>query len=133
VFEKTNDNTFKIKIYGGFIYNNKDKNEFIRKSHKNVISTQLNNLDIVNTINYLSSVKFCINNNVLNFILNLINNNDDRIFNLIKINLHPKTKDIFKLNLLKYKNQNELNEILKHNSQYYNDNTILQTALLFSD
>jgi len=121
-----------IKNHGGFLSNNKNKTKLIRKSHKNIGETKLHTLDIVNTINYLSSVKYCINNNVLNYIFNLLEINNEHILNLIKIDLHPKTKEAYKSSAPKIKKY-ELNEILKHNSQFYSDKTILQTALLFSN
>ena len=116
--------------YGGYLSNKNNKIELIHKSYKNIGITRLNNLQIINTVNYLSSTKFIINNNVLFYIFKLLNNNDKRIYNLIKTNLHPKTNEIHILTMSN--KNNELNNILKHNSQFYNDNTVLQTALLFS-
>jgi hypothetical protein len=118
--------------YGGFITNNKeDKKSFIRKSYKNIGVSILYNKNIINTINYLDSIKFCINNNVLNYIFNLLLNNNKNILNLIKLNLHHNTNNLY---LLKYnKNMNEFNTILEHNSQFYNDNNVMQISLLLSE
>jgi hypothetical protein len=122
---------FYIKKYGGFISNKNNKKHYLKKSHKNIGPSKLHNLDIINTINYLSSIKYCINIDLLKIIFELLDKQDDRINKLIKINLHPKTKDIFDLSYDKDK-QIELYEILKYNSQYYRDRTVLHLALLFS-
>jgi DNA-dependent RNA polymerase len=90
------DNNIIIKNYGGFLSNNKNREELIRKSRKN-----------------------------------LLEKNDERIINLIKINLHPKTKEMYKSS--SEIDKLELINIMRHNSQYYSDNIILQLALLFSD
>jgi hypothetical protein len=122
---------YKEQVYGGFILNKDHQNKLLRESNKSIGKTRLNNLDLVKTVNYLSSIKYCVNNNVLNYILNSLKSNEKNILNLIKVDLHPETKNLFKLNVKKefYK----LNTILKHNSAYYNDNTVLQIALLFSE
>jgi len=127
---KENEQSIVISNYGGFISNKNNKSSFIRKSHKNVGFSRLKNKDIINTINYLSSIKYSINNNVLNYIFKLLINNDERIYNFINLDLHPKTKEIHKLTITK--NMIELNLIQKHNSKYYSDKTVLQTAFLFS-
>jgi hypothetical protein len=132
VFNKgKNEGQFYIKKYGGFISNKNNKNNFLKKSHKNIGLSKLHNLDLINAINYLSSIKYCINHDLLKIILDLLDNSDDRVNKLINITLHPKTKDIFDLSNEKNK-QIELYEVLKHNSQYYCDRTVLQTSLLFS-
>jgi hypothetical protein len=125
------EDKFYIKKYGGFISNKHNKKHYLKNSHKNIGPSRLHNLDIINAINYLSSIKYCINHDLLKIIFELLDKNDERITKLIKINLHPQTKDIFELSQDKNK-QKELYEILKHNSQYYGDRSVLQTALLFS-
>jgi hypothetical protein len=122
---------FYIKNYGGFISNKNNKNNFLKKSHKNIGLSKLHNLDLINAINYLSSIKYCINHDLLKIVFELLDKSDDRITKLVKIDLHPQTKDVFKLSTDKNK-QKELYDILKHNSQYYGDRTVLQNALLFS-
>jgi hypothetical protein len=123
---KTNE----ITSYGGFLSNIDNKKSYIRKSNSNVGVIKLKNSNIINTINYMSSIKYIINNKVLTFILKLLENSDDRILKLIILKPHPKTKDIYKLNL-SHKHA-ELNEIFKYNSQYYCYKSVLQTAILFS-
>ena|ERR1700719_3522045 len=87
-------------------------------------------MDIINTTNYLSSIRYCINNDVLNYIFDLLENEDKEILKIIKLNIHPQTKEIYKLS---FSNKiNELNLIFKHNSQYYSDSTVLQLALIYS-
>jgi len=125
------EDKFYIKKYGGFISNKRNKKHFLKKSHKNVGPSRLHNLDIINAINYLSSIKYCINVDLLKIIFELLNKNDDRINKLIKISLHPQTKDVFKLSKDKEKKK-EFYEILKHNSQYYVNRGVLQIALLLS-
>jgi hypothetical protein len=125
------EDRFYIKKYGGFISNKNNKKHYLKKSHKNIGPSKLHNLDIINSINYLSSIKYCVNVGLLKIIFELLDKNDDRINKLIKINLHSKTKDVFNLSNDKNK-QIELYDVLKHNSQYYRDRTVLHLALLFS-
>lgn len=56
--------------------------------------------------------------------------NNEKINELIKLNIHPNTKNIYILNLRK--KYGDISEIHKHNSQYYSDKTIITNALLFS-
>jgi hypothetical protein len=125
------DDKFYIKKYGGFISNKNNKKHYLKKSNKHIGPSKINNLDIINTINYLSSIKYCVNINLLKIIFDLLDKNDDRINKLIKTNLHSKTNEIFDLSNNKDK-QIELYEILKYNSQYYRDRTVLHLVLLFS-
>jgi hypothetical protein len=102
------------------------------KSHKNSGKTTLDNLNIINSINYMGSIPYSINTKVLKHLLNLIQGsaNKDKINELIKLNIHSNTKNMFKLNLThKY---GELNEIAIHNSQFYNNKSIILSAILFS-
>jgi len=121
---------FKFKIYGGFISNKKNKYDFIRKSHKNLGLTQLNDLKLVKAINYLSSIKYKINNKVLESIFKLFEENDNRIIGIINIKIHPDTKECY--NLYSKGDYAKLNDILRHNSKFQNDSAILENALLFS-
>lgn len=132
---------FDIIEFGGLLSNRKNKNSFIIKSHKNSGETKLDNEDIINTINYLSSIPFTINTQVLKHLLILINGNycennstawvvraliNERII----LNMHPETSKLYNLGL---KNkQGKIQEILKHNSQYFSDKSIITSALLFS-
>jgi len=126
----TFEKNYNINNYGGYLLNKENNNDIIRQSKKSIGVTRLYNLDIIQAINCLSSIKYSINNNVLIFYFNLLEKNDERLLNLIKIDLHPNTKNIQDL---KFSINNiELNQILKHNSQYYCDSTVLQNALLFS-
>jgi DNA-directed RNA polymerase len=76
-------------------------------------------------VNYLSSIKFEINKNVLDYILNLLDKKDERIIELVKIKFKKLTRETF------FKKDKELYTTLQHNSQYYNDSSVLQVALLF--
>lgn len=78
------------------------------------------------------SIPFAINTKVLKHILNLIQNSDNnnKIKELIKLNIHPNTHNMLKLNLThKY---GELNDIAIHNSQFYSDKSIILSAILLS-
>nr|QWO71408.1 RNA polymerase [Termitomyces sp. K2P1] len=127
-----------INQYGGFLLNSINKNDFISKSQKNSGVTKLDNLKIIDTINYLGSIPFEINTHVLKHIMSLIVAterdpllyNQEKLNELIKLNIHPNTKDIYNLNLSK--KFGEVEEIQKHNSQFYSDKTIITNALLFS-
>nr|QWO71405.1 RNA polymerase [Termitomyces sp. K1Ag] len=127
-----------INEYGGFLLNSINKNDFISKSQKNSGATKLDNLKIIDTINYLGSIPFEINTQVLKHIMSLIVAterepllyNQEKLNELIKLNIHPNTKDIYNLNLSK--KFGEVEEIQKHNSQFYSDKTIITNALLFS-
>jgi DNA-dependent RNA polymerase len=135
--------SFEFKKYGGLILNEETKNSFITKSHKNTGETKLENSNIIDTINFLSSIAFTINTPVLKHLLFIIkgNYNDDKengagcevsaaIKKLIKLNIHPETKNMYNLSLRK--KQGEILDILTHNSQYYSDKSIITSALLFS-
>lgn len=127
--------SYNINKYGGRLLNNIDKKEFINKSIKNSGQIKLDNLDIVNSINFLSSVPFAINTQVLKHIFNIIANeaqlfNKLKINELIKLNLHPNSKNSYMLN--KYKKYGDLFEIKTHNSQYFMDKSIITSALMFS-
>jgi hypothetical protein len=147
--------------------NNIDKNEFIHKSTKNSGETSLVNLDIVNCINYMSSIPYQINTDILKHILilyarsslfaegaktnttttsstNFSSNevkwsgdegssipSNEKIKDLIKLNLHPNTRNMYKLQL-KHKH-GEINDILIHNSHFYSDRSIILYSILFAD
>jgi DNA-directed RNA polymerase len=121
---KLEEGEYTVDKYGGFLLNSLNKIELIHKSKKSYGSTKLSNLDIVNTVNYLSSTKFEINKKVLEYILNLLDNKDERITELVKINFKNLTPGAY------FKGDKELYATLKHNSQYYSDSSILQVALL---
>jgi DNA-dependent RNA polymerase len=137
------DKNFEIIKYGGLILNEENKNSFITTSHKNNGETKLENSNIIQTINFLSSIAFTINTPVLKHLLFLIkgNYNDDKengvgsemsaaINELIKLNLHPETKNMYNLSLMK--KEGEILDIKIHNSQYYINKSIMTSALLFS-
>jgi hypothetical protein len=75
---KESDSLFKIKNFGGYLKNNKNKKEFIRQSQKCVTPTKLMTLDLTYAVNYLSSIEYSINNNVLNYIFDLFIKNDKK-------------------------------------------------------
>lgn len=133
------DKSFEIKNYGGYLLNNNNKNQFSSQSPVNIGNIKLNNLNIINTINYLGNIPFSINIPVLKHLLNLVTvssaapklYNSNKINELIKLNIHPQTKNLFKLT---YSNKlGDVLDIQKHNSRFYSDKTSITTALLFAN
>jgi hypothetical protein len=61
----------------------------------------------------------------------LLKNNNKNILNLIKLKIHPETKNIYKYFL--EKKWNDIDLIQKHNSQYYNDSAVFYIVLLFKE
>jgi DNA-directed RNA polymerase len=118
---------YMISKYGGYLLNNFEHNHFIHKNPINDSIIKLINEDIINTINYIQSVPFQINLNVLHHILNLIIDNkhlDDPFF----FNIHNETKK-----LDEYKKNRELskvNEILRQNSIANTNLATLSAAIL---
>lgn len=132
-------NSYKINRYGGFLLNSINKIDFISKSQTNSGEIKLDNFNIIDCINYLGSIPYTINTEVLKHLLNLIKDKDmdgkqahlyKKINELIKLNMHHDTKNIFNYTLKK--KYGELSEIYKHNSQFYGDKSIITSALLFS-
>jgi DNA-directed RNA polymerase len=122
----TSNNT--IVNYGGLYFNIEEKKALFRRSASNIDQTFFINRDLIETVNYLSSIQYSINKKVLLFILSLLDNKDERMLNLINIDKHPNTKKIIDLNLQhKYA---ELNLIYKHNAKFFTDKTVLDLALL---
>jgi DNA-directed RNA polymerase, mitochondrial len=131
VYRGKKEDKFYIKKYGGFISNKHNKKHFLKNSHKNIGPSKLHTLDIINSINYLSSIKYCINIDLLKIVLELLDKGYEGITKIVKINLHPQTADMFNLSQDKDK-QKEFYGVLKHNSQHYGDRVVLQIALLLS-
>jgi len=100
-------------IYNSFdtIIKNKYDNKFITEGQEN----------IVDTINYLNKIKFRINNDVLDYIVNEWNDGNSKLFNGLNA---PKVDD-------KKLNSKERLLIVSHNSQYWNMRNILNLAILY--
>nr|QWO71409.1 RNA polymerase [Termitomyces sp. T123] len=128
---------FKIINFGGYLLNSINKNQFINESYKNNAKTTLDDLKIIDCINYLGSVPYTINTQLLNHVLNLVNANDsgvysnDKINEIIKLNMHPNTMNIYNLTLSK--KSGDISDIQAHNSQFYSDKSVITYALIFSD
>nr|QBM31616.1 hypothetical protein [Arthrobotrys musiformis] len=120
-------NEYKIIKQGGFLSQNFKKNKFIQSNPKNKGLTKLYNDHIVNTINYIQSINYIINKDVLKIILKNINLGilDD----LILLNIHPETSNIMKL--ISKKEKSLVKSILKHNTKSYIDRIILTNAILY--
>jgi len=117
---------FKIIEYGGYINNKLDRNSFMHKSLKNSGSTKLYDDKIIKTINYIQSIPFKINLNMLYHILNIIKDNIILDESLV-FNLHSKS-----INLVKIKedgNTVKVNEILRHNSYVHTNISTISTSL----
>jgi DNA-dependent RNA polymerase-like protein len=118
---------YKIIKFGGYLKNNLEHNQFIHKNPINAGKLKLINLDIIKTINYIQSVPFIINLNVLEHILNwiVVNKNleDPLFFNKHEetniFNEHKTNKNLFKVN-----------EILRHNSLYRINLEVINSAIL---
>ena len=122
-------NSNEIINYGGYINNKDDKINYIHLSYKNKGRIQIENTNIVNTINFIQSTPFVINLKVLYYILKSINNNINLGDDIFAANIHNETNK-----LLEYKNNGDMVkvvEILRHNSIYHNTYSTLSAALLF--
>jgi len=122
---------YKIINYGGYLLNNNIKEHFIHNSYSNAGVNKLENNGIIKTINYLNKVKLNINIPVLTIILNLLENNASKIHEIIQTKLHPDTSKLF--NLQMEGDWGNVITILQHNNHYYQDMTILYTALTYSN
>jgi len=117
----------KIIKFGGYLKNNFERNHFLHKNPINDGKFILNKLDIIKTINYIQSVPFIINLNVLHHLLNWINEEielDDPLFfkkhnETNKFDEYKKNKDLFKVN-----------EILRQNSLYNINLEVITSAIL---
>ncbi len=109
---------------GGFILNNNYHfDEIIHQGFNNITPTTISDKNrIYGQINYMSKIPFKINKEVLNYILA-----NGVEMNLILGSLHPKTEIFEKLE------NNEKQEILAHNSRYFQEKNILGIAQLFKD
>jgi hypothetical protein len=72
----------------------------MRKSFTNLGNINFKNEDIINTINYLASVKFSLNYNVLHYIIELLKINNTQILEYVKLNPHQNNKRIIHINLI---------------------------------
>jgi DNA-dependent RNA polymerase len=126
---------FKIINYGGFLLNSTNKISFINDSYKNNGKTILDDVKIIDCINYLNSIPYTINKQVLNHVFNLFNARESGIYSnnkineLIKLNMHPNTTKLYNLTIKK--KYGEITDIYKHNSQYYSDKSVITYALIF--
>jgi DNA-directed RNA polymerase len=125
--DTNNDN---ILTYGGYLTNLNNKNHYIHKSHKNVGITKLINNDNIDCINYLQSIPFIINKELLNYLIDCINNNFD-FNNLLPLELHSETNNLYKY-ILK-KDNILINNILSNNSKFNENRSYLSLAMLLQD
>jgi DNA-directed RNA polymerase len=109
--------------YGGYLNNNNEYEPLIKPSRKSGLKTKYNHNkeDIFNSVNYMSQIPYCINKDVLNFIL-------DNYQNLgLKSNLHPLTSKYYSFS---YKNKSEIET---HNSLFYLQKNIIGLAKLLTN
>jgi DNA-dependent RNA polymerase len=123
-----NSGEYIIEKYGGFYLKEFKRESFIHNNPKNSGKTKLINYDIINTINYIQSISYTINKEVLKFLFECLA--EGELKDYICLDMHPNTKDYFNL---KVKNEKKglITKILKHNSKYYLDRTILTNAILY--
>jgi len=117
-------NPWNANNYGGYLLNEGyHYTHFIHQGNRNFNKTRvLKGEDrVYNQINYMNSVPFKINTNVLDYILNYGVRDG-----LILEGLHPKTME-------KTLESWEKEEVMKHNSRYYLEKNILGIAILFRD
>lgn len=101
-------------------------NTIVRQNTFNKYDSIISNHQI-ETINFLNSREFEINQEVLSVLMNDWNNKDNsKIFKGIN-KLHPRTAELDKLNL------KDKTEVMSHNSKYWNYSNILNIALLMKD
>jgi len=84
--------------------------------------------DVIHCINYLQSVPFIINKELLNYLLDCIENNIN-LTDILVINLHPDTNKIYTLK----KDEVLVKNILSSNSKYYENRSHISLALLLQD
>jgi hypothetical protein len=122
---------------GGYLLNNQYFfNDLIHQGINNVTPTIIDKKnDIYEQINHMSCVPFKINKNVLNFVLKY-----GEQMGLIKGSLHKKTLEMNALETPKEKKDffsklpSEVKQdMLAHNSQYYQEKNILGIAKLYSN
>jgi DNA-directed RNA polymerase len=111
----------------------KKKHLFLHNSNKNAGVIKIINKNIIKSINYLSNIELTININVLKVIFKLLEIKNENLNKLILVKLHSETPNLFKLKLSGIINTGKVQEILRHNSQYYNNTSILMTALAYSN
>jgi DNA-dependent RNA polymerase len=138
VIEIKNENEYKIKKYGGFLSNRYDRKHFIHRNLKNLGTIKLINDKIINTLNYIQSIPFIVNLNVLYHILNLIKEGKQFEEPLLFF-YHSETVNLknFYAELTNEKEKSKIKElkikiyeILRHNS-YVNINiSTISTAVL---
>lgn len=127
------DDTNEVKDYGGYLINANNKHHLIHKSYKNMGTTKFVTSDNINSINYLQSVPFVINKELLTYLLHCINNNiaAPLLNHHLITHLHPDSKQLFYLNLKK--KDILVKEILAYNSKYYEHKMNLSLAILLAE
>ena len=120
------NNEFKISESGGYLHNELEKVSFFHKSPRNVGVNRLLTDGVVETINYLQSVKFKINGDVLNVITDCLQ--DGTLARITPIKPHDLTNSIKELR--DKKDFLLLEKIVKFNSIVYNNVNIITNALI---
>ena len=125
------DGNGEIVEYGGNLNNGEYRFKSLRNmSYENFSVKKMNySYDNIFTINRMNNIEYRVNNRVLNILIEkeyYINGNK-----LINFKSHPETEL-----LNKYRENNNLikiNEITKYNSKYYEDTSIINIAMLYSN
>lgn len=102
---------------------------FVHKSYKNLGFFALDGRGIINTINYVQNIKYCVNKDVLDILLDCLEKGLLR--SDIIIDFHPSTAELYNLQLKKV--YHKVAEILKYNSLCYSHKSILTNALLLKN
>jgi hypothetical protein len=124
------DDGLQLESTGGYYIDEfnelSSSNNIIRQNTFNKYDSIISNTQI-ETINFLNSRAFEINQEVLDVLSNdWYNKEDSKLFKGIN-KLHPRTDELQKLNATDKK------EVMSHNSKYWNYSNILNIALLMRD
>ncbi|ORY88691.1 hypothetical protein BCR41DRAFT_343728 [Lobosporangium transversale] len=157
IVKSSEDSKNKTIKYGGYLQNDKnDFEELIRKSKQSIGTSIILDNNIVSMVNYMSSIPFKLNNNVLEYLIKLILNHDNiesnkKIINDLCLSFHPETEllDSYKKELNKcinnknnskkklHSNINDFKNIIynitSHNSKFLYNKSILTMAILYKD
>jgi len=119
-----------VNVYGGYYLNEQKQDCFIHKNNSNKGVTKLLNDNIVKTINYIQSIGYIINKEMLRYILQYIS--EGVLDNSIIMEYHSESPNLFKYRT-NHEKKGLVCEILRHNSKCYVNRLILSNAILYEN
>ena len=122
------EGNYEIIKQGGYYLSKINDGGFIHKSYNNKGIINLFNDNIIKTINYLQSVEYIINIEVLEKLLECITKG--LLNEHIILDYHPDTEKLARLKIAKDKKA-LVKEIISHNSLCYVNKMVLTNAILF--